>query len=118
MEGSVEKLQNKMKELLVQSVTKEKVVELTASYKTVLDNIKSNRTLKYPEELFIKEKNSLELVINKLELLNPLSVLSKGYSVATVDNKIIKSTKDVKINDNLNIRLLDGEINSIVKEVQ
>ena len=88
------------------------------SSKNRLDNIKSNRTLKYPEELFIKEKNSLELVINKLELLNPLSVLSKGYSVATVDNKIIKSTKDVKINDNLNIRLLDGEINSIVKEVQ
>lgn len=86
--------------------------------KNRLDNIKSIRVLKCPEELFMKEKNSLELVINKLELLNPLSVLSKGYSVATVGNKIIKSKKDVKVNDNLNIRLLDGEINSIVKEVQ
>lgn len=45
MEGSVEKLQNKMKELLVQSVTKEKVVELTASYKTVLD-----KTLSIPPD--------------------------------------------------------------------
>ena len=78
-------------------------------------NAISNHVLLNPSELFIKNKNSLELVINKLELLNPLSVLSKGYSLSTVNGKVIKSVKDVKVNDEVNIRLLDGEINTVVK---
>ena len=78
-------------------------------------NVISNHIILNPSELFIKNKNSLELVINKLELLNPLSVLSKGYSLSTVNGKVIKSVKDVKVNDEVNIRLLDGEINTVVK---
>ena len=75
----------------------------------------TNHILVNPEELFIKNKNSLELFINKLELLNPLNVLSKGYSLSTVNGKVIKSVKDVKVNDEVNIKLIDGEINTIVK---
>ena len=78
-------------------------------------NVISNHIILNPSELFIKNKNSLELVINKLELLNPLSVLSKGYSLSTVNGKVIKSVKDVKVKDEVNIRLLDGEINTVVK---
>ena len=78
-------------------------------------NVISNHILLNPSELFLKNKNSLELVINKLELLNPLSVLSKGYSLSTVNGKVIKSVKDVKVNDEVNIKLLDGEINTVVK---
>lgn len=37
MEGSIEKLDRKMKELLSESITREKVAELTESYKTVLE---------------------------------------------------------------------------------
>ena len=79
------------------------------------ESIMTNHILVNPEELFIKNKNSLELFINKLELLNPLSVLSKGYSLSTVNGKVIKSVKDVKVNDEVNIKLIDGEINTIVK---
>lgn len=98
-------------------------LEQTVTYKlerskTIFDNLKNNRVLKNPEELFIKYNNSLELIINKLELLNPLSVLSKGYSVTKVNNKVIKSSKDVKVKDNLNIKLLDGEIDAIVEGVK
>ena len=78
-------------------------------------NAISNHIILNPCELFIKNKNSLELIINKLELLNPLSVLSKGYSLSTVNGKVIKSVKDVKVNDEVNIKLLDGEINTVVK---
>ena len=68
--------------------------------------------------LFIKYNNSMELIVNKLELLNPLNVLSKGYTVSKVNNKVIKSIKDVKVDDKLNIKLLDGEIETIVKGVK
>lgn len=85
--------------------------------KVKLDNIIKSRVLTNPHELFIKHNNSLELIINKLELLNPLNVLSKGYSVSKVNDKVIKSIKDVKKDDEVNIKLLDGEINTIVKGI-
>ena len=68
--------------------------------------------------MFVKYNNTLELVINKLELLNPLSVLSKGYSVTKVNNKVITNSKDVKVSDKLNIKLLDGEIDAVVEGVK
>ena len=83
-------------------------------FKTLL----KTRILNYPEELFAKRSNSLELMINKLELLNPLNVLSKGYSVVKAGDKILKSSKEIQVNDKLNIKLLDGEIDAIVEGVK
>ena len=78
-------------------------------------NILKNHILVNPEEIFTKYENNLELIINKLELLNPLSVLSKGYSLTTINGKVIKSVKDVKVNDEVDIKLLDGSLHTIVK---
>lgn len=88
------------------------------SVTTRFNNLKSSRILNKPEEMFIRFNNTLELNINKLELLNPLSVLSKGYSVASVDDKIIKSVKEVKKKDKLNIKLLDGIVETTVEGVK
>ena len=74
-----------------------------------------NRYIK--DILLVKYKNTLELNVNKLELLNPLNVLKKGYSISSIKNKPIKSIKDVKKDDNVIIKVIDGEINTIVKEI-
>lgn len=102
---------------LIDRVIKEVNYKLETS-KTRFKNVSNSRVLLKPTELFVPSKNSLELIVNKLELLNPLSVLKKGYSVVKQDNKIIKSVKDVKVNDELNIKLLDGELKTNVKEVK
>lgn len=102
---------------LIDRVVKEVSYKLETS-KTRFKNISTSRVLLKPEELFIPSKNSLELIVNKLELLNPLSVMKKGYSVAKLDNKIIRTVKDIKINDELDIKLIDGEIKTKVKEVK
>lgn len=86
--------------------------------KTRFENIRTSRILIKPEEMFIRFNNSLELTINKLELLNPLSVLSKGYSVVSNEDKIVKSIKDVKKNDKLDIKLLDGVVSTTVEGVK
>ena len=88
------------------------------SSKVRLNNILSKRIIKNPEDLLIPKKNSLELVINKLELLNPLSVIKKGYSVVETDSKIIKSVKDVKENDKIKIKVIDGIIKANVEGVE
>lgn len=85
--------------------------------KNQYQNIINARVLTNPLDLFNKSTNKLELMINKLELLNPLSVLAKGYSVVKKEEGIIKSIKDIKKNDHLMIKVSDGEILTIVEGV-
>ena len=79
------------------------------------DNIKKNYTLNNPDSFLNNYNNTYELLLNKLNLLNPLSVLSKGYSVVTKGMKAVKDTKDIKIKDKLDIRLCKGKLNVIVE---
>lgn len=58
-----------------------------------------------------------KLTINKLELINPLSILNKGYSLVTKDDKIIKNSQGLQVNDQINIRFVEGNIKAIVKEI-
>ena len=90
---------------------------------TLIDNlntkmkyiIKKNYTLNNPDSFLNNYNNTYELLLNKLNLLNPLSVLSKGYSVVTKDMKAIKDIKDINIKDKLDIRLCKGKLNVIVE---
>ncbi len=80
-----------------------------------LENIKNNYAINNPDSIITPYNNSYELLLNKLNLLNPLSVLSKGYSVVTINGKAIKSSEYVKVNDKINIKLHKGSINAIVE---
>lgn len=50
-------------------------------------------------------------LIEKLELVNPLSILKRGYSVAYKDGNIVTDIKKLKKEDKLNIRMYNGEVN-------
>jgi len=50
----------------------------------------------------------------KLEALDPAVLLSKGYSFVMLGDKPVKSVFDVSLQDELEIRLNDGYINSFV----
>ena len=58
----------------------------------------------------------MERRITKLDALSPLKTLSRGYSIVSLkkDKKMIKSVKDVKLGDELEIKLNDGNISAIV----
>ena len=81
------------------------------------ETIKNNYTINNPDTIINPFNNSYELLLNKLNLLNPLSVLSKGYSVVSKDNKVIKDIKEIKKDDKINIRLHKGNIEAIVEGV-
>ena len=87
---------------------------LDSSYKR-LENIKKNYTINNPDTIINKYNNTYELLLNKLNLLNPLNILSKGYSVVNKDNNVIKDIKDINIKDKLNIKLYKGNIDVIVE---
>ena len=52
--------------------------------------------------------------ITKLDAMSPLKTLTRGYSVVEKDNKLVKSIKDVKKDEVINIRLSDGKIDAKV----
>lgn len=64
--------------------------------------------------IFQNTANKIELLATKLESLNPISILKRGYSVVTNNDKTVTSVKDVKNGDTLAINVTDGKIISKV----
>ena len=58
--------------------------------------------------------NKYLLLINKLETLNPLSTIKRGYSITRKNNKVISSIKDINKDDLLEVELIDGKISTKV----
>ncbi len=61
------------------------------------------------------KKNRFEKNVTRLELLNPLKILSRGYSVTKKDDKMVKSKKDLKKGDKIEIVFADGSKNAVVE---
>ena len=63
-------------------------------------------------------KNRVDTIKVKLDLLNPDNVLDKGYSIIYKDNKIVKDINSINTNDSINIMVKNGNIDAIVKGVK
>lgn len=98
----------KIKNILSKKIEKEKMN---------LDIYKKNYIINNPKILYQKYFDNLKVIIEKLELLNPLSLLKKGYSLSYKNEEIIKSVKNIKIDDKLKIRFRDGNLKVTVNEV-
>ncbi|MBQ2972031.1 MAG: exodeoxyribonuclease VII large subunit [Ruminococcus sp.] len=79
-----------------------------------LENTKS-RILTIGEQFVDSNTKKLSNIASKLSALNPVSVLMRGYSFITNENKKnITSVNDVDSGDFLSIRVFDGTINATV----
>ena len=82
--------------------------------KQKLENIKNSFILKHPHKITKRKKELYLRKIDKLEVLNPLLTLKRGYSITKKNNNVITSINDVNIGDKLEIELKDGKINAKV----
>ncbi len=82
--------------------------------KNRLFKIENSHILKNPTEITKKKRDECLKNINKLEVLNPLSTLKRGYSIAKTKEKVITSVKDVEVGDEVDIEFDDGIINTKV----
>lgn len=62
-------------------------------------------------------QNRYLVSINKLEALNPLLVIKRGYSVVRKGHKATTSIEKLKKGDNISIELMDGVIDAYVSGV-
>lgn len=56
-----------------------------------------------------EEKTKYIELVSKLDALSPLKTLTRGYSIAEQNNKIIKSAKELNTGDKIDIRFVDGK---------
>lgn len=87
---------------------------LLKDYKTELGIIKNSHILKNPNRLYLDYKNSLDKKIEKLILLDPMNSLKRGYSILKKNDIYISSVKELKKEDVVNIKLIDGNIKANV----
>ena len=87
-------------------------------FKEPTRNIKDNyllvdkyiKALENKIKMIQKEKQTQYVeLIAKLDALSPLKTLVRGYTLTEKDNKIVRSAKDLKKKDKINIKFFDGE---------
>ncbi len=67
------------------------------------------------ENFFQERKRFVDLAAEKIAMINPLSVLKRGYTIITNhDGEIISSVKQVQLGEEIHARILDGVIESKV----
>ena len=82
--------------------------------KNKLDLLKNSNVLKNPENIIKNQKENYLLQLSKLEILNPLNTLKRGYSLARTNGKVVSSAKQLKSGDNLEVEFEDGNVNTKV----
>ncbi len=93
---------------------------LLISYKNLVNNnsnkmiIINNNLVNSMSHLLTNNTNRYNNLIQKLEALNPILTLKRGYAIVKYDNKAIESIKKIKKDDIINIELQDGNIEAKV----
>ena len=82
--------------------------------KNKLDLLKNSNVLKNPENIIKNQKENYLLQLSKLEILNPLNTLKRGYTLAKIEGKVVSSAKQLKSGDDLEVEFEDGNVNTKV----
>ena len=69
------------------------------------------------EKYLINKTNNYQTLLNKLEILNPITTLKRGYTITYNQDMTIISIKDVKVGDKIKSKLKDGFIESEVLNI-
>ena len=69
------------------------------------------------EKIITLKNNNYINLLNKVEVLNPITTIKRGYSIVRINDKAITSIKNIKKGDIVTNQLRDGNIKSEVIEV-
>ena len=74
-----------------------------------------NKLLMASENTISREKLRLDSLAKQVELLSPMQVLKRGYSLVTVNGKCVTSASQINTGDVIVNQFADGNIESKVK---
>lgn len=64
-----------------------------------------------------RSNKEIENIEKNIELMNPVNVLKRGYSITFMNGKVLKSVDDVREGDLLETIISDGDITSVTKKI-
>ncbi|MCL2591875.1 MAG: exodeoxyribonuclease VII large subunit [Defluviitaleaceae bacterium] len=107
---------NRLKNLANRPVLKrplEKVYENQIHLENLLKQLEKNSLSKINDN-----KNKLAFLANALNLNSPLNIMSKGYNAIFCGDNLVNSTKNIKVDDEINIKFVDGSVNALVTDIK
>lgn len=100
------------------------IKRLNLAYQTVLVQFEQQlvlhqKSLKYSVQALLQHAtNQFETQRVKLNALNPLSMMDKGFAMVSHDNQIIRSIKEIKPHQSLTLQLKDGSVETTVTSIK
>lgn len=76
--------------------------------------LQSKRLSTAMENYISAKENNLAAYKKKLDALNPMNVLDRGYAIVEKNDEIISSAKALSEGDNITVKFCDGKINARV----
>ena len=73
----------------------------------LVDNFIKRLQSQIENKIKIEKQEAIKL-ISKIDALSPLKTLTRGYSITSKNELVIKSVKDIEKNDEIDLRYIDG----------
>lgn len=70
------------------------------------------------EASYLIAENRLKNLLVAMETLNPISVMSRGYSAVSVNGNIVTDSNQLKVGDNVNLRFYKGSASCAVLNLE
>lgn len=86
-------------------------------YTITLFKIKNNYILTNPDILYKFKQQHFQNLLEKIEVLNPMNTLNRGYAILKKENKVISSIQSLKLRDTITVQVKDGVIISEIIKV-
>jgi len=102
---------------LLRSYTIAEPIGLVEGYREALREVIEELNRAYDTQTSLL-RSRFSATVGKLEALNPLSVLGRGYSVTECDGKAITSSSEISKGQTISVRLCDGRLEATVTDVQ
>jgi len=96
-------------------VFKEPLLRIQDEYLKLDKNIKTihDKTLEKYKQANFEFKN----IIAKLDTLSPLKTLLRGYTIAQIEGKAVKSVKELSNKDEVKLKFIDGEAKAVIEDI-
>ncbi|HSO89279.1 MAG TPA: exodeoxyribonuclease VII large subunit [Draconibacterium sp.] len=98
----IEKKQRNLKHVVSESLIKQKAV---------LDHYKDLLAVR-AEKMIFREQQRINFHENTARLIHPENVLKRGYTLTMKEGKIVKSSKHLNLNEEIDTRFADGSVKS------
>ena len=107
--------EHKKRNLLLLGTALRETVKITTERKRLQLQNDDRRLTDALPLLFERKRNRLALALQRLAAIDPKILLKRGYSITTLNGKIIKDANQLTAGDEIETTLKNGKVKSIVK---